>query len=127
MTRSISNTKTEGDAIIARLEVIGGNGSVCVERFEDYPQLGRFTLRDQVSIFTSRKFSFCPASPMHNHSTFGRRKLTAFHRELQLPLVKSQSSLQMTLNRMVWGNSREGLGDGLGDDKPDVGRLSCRA
>ncbi|KAI6898629.1 hypothetical protein KC334_g9630, partial [Hortaea werneckii] len=31
----------------ARLEVIGGAGAVCVERFEDYPQLGRFTLRDQ--------------------------------------------------------------------------------
>jgi len=39
-----------GDSIIARLEVIGGAGSVCVERFEDYAQLGRFTLRDQVSI-----------------------------------------------------------------------------
>jgi peptide chain release factor subunit 3 len=38
-----------GDSIIARMEVIGGAGSVCVERFEDYPQLGRFTLRDQVS------------------------------------------------------------------------------
>ncbi|KUJ23157.1 elongation factor Tu GTP binding domain-containing protein [Mollisia scopiformis] len=36
-----------GDSIIARMEVIGGAGSVCVERFEDYPQLGRFTLRDQ--------------------------------------------------------------------------------
>ena len=38
----------KGDSIIARLEVIGGAGSVCVERFEDYPQMGRFTLRDQV-------------------------------------------------------------------------------
>ncbi|KAF4630667.1 translation elongation factor 1-alpha (TEF) [Cudoniella acicularis] len=38
-----------GDSIIARMEVIGGAGSVCVERFEDYQQLGRFTLRDQVS------------------------------------------------------------------------------
>lgn len=36
-----------GDAIIARMEVIGGAGSVCVEKFDDYPQLGRFTLRDQ--------------------------------------------------------------------------------
>ncbi|OAA68679.1 eukaryotic peptide chain release factor GTP-binding subunit [Niveomyces insectorum RCEF 264] len=36
-----------GDSIIARLQVTGGAGSVCVERFEDYPQLGRFTLRDQ--------------------------------------------------------------------------------
>ncbi|KAK5151948.1 translation termination factor GTPase eRF3 [Recurvomyces mirabilis] len=37
----------QGMNIIARLEVQGGAGSVCVERFEDYPQLGRFTLRDQ--------------------------------------------------------------------------------
>ncbi|KAM0277726.1 hypothetical protein ACHAQH_005587 [Verticillium albo-atrum] len=36
-----------GDSIIARMEVTGGAGSVCVERFEDYPQMGRFTLRDQ--------------------------------------------------------------------------------
>lgn len=38
----------KGQSIIARLEVIGGAGSICVERFEDYAQLGRFTLRDQV-------------------------------------------------------------------------------
>ncbi|KAJ4380381.1 translation termination factor GTPase eRF3 [Neurospora sp. IMI 360204] len=37
----------KGDSIIARLEITGGAGSVCVERFEDYPQMGRFTLRDQ--------------------------------------------------------------------------------
>lgn len=37
----------KGQSVIARLEVIGGAGAVCVERFEDYPQLGRFTLRDQ--------------------------------------------------------------------------------
>ncbi|CAK1355100.1 unnamed protein product [Cercospora beticola] len=37
----------QGMNIIARLQVTGGAGSVCVERFEDYPQLGRFTLRDQ--------------------------------------------------------------------------------
>jgi peptide chain release factor subunit 3 len=43
-----------GDSIIARMEVIGGAGSVCVERFEDYQQLGRFTLRDQVSHYTSK-------------------------------------------------------------------------
>ncbi|KAK4145244.1 P-loop containing nucleoside triphosphate hydrolase protein [Dichotomopilus funicola] len=36
-----------GDSIIAILQVTGGAGSVCVERFEDYPQMGRFTLRDQ--------------------------------------------------------------------------------
>jgi peptide chain release factor subunit 3 len=37
----------KGESIIARMQVIGGAGSVCVERFEDYPQMGRFTLRDQ--------------------------------------------------------------------------------
>ena len=49
-----------GDSIIARMEVIGGAGSVCVERFEDYPQLGRFTLRDQVSHYSSE-------TPIHNY------------------------------------------------------------
>lgn len=38
----------QGQSIIARLEIIGGTGSVCVERYEDYAQMGRFTLRDQV-------------------------------------------------------------------------------
>ena len=42
---------TKGMSIIARLKVIGGAGSVCVERFEDYAQMGRFTLRDQVASF----------------------------------------------------------------------------
>ncbi|KAF1729583.1 Eukaryotic peptide chain release factor GTP-binding subunit [Beauveria bassiana] len=37
----------KGDSIIARMQVIGGAGAVCVERFEDYAQMGRFTLRDQ--------------------------------------------------------------------------------
>lgn len=36
---------TKNMRIIARLEVTTGN--ICVERFEDHPQLGRFTLRDQ--------------------------------------------------------------------------------
>lgn len=39
---------TKGMSIIARLEVTGGSNTICVERFEDYAQLGRFTLRDQV-------------------------------------------------------------------------------
>ncbi|KAI5300510.1 hypothetical protein KEM56_002386 [Ascosphaera pollenicola] len=37
----------KGDTIIARLEVTGAAGAVCVEKYEDYNQLGRFTLRDQ--------------------------------------------------------------------------------
>jgi peptide chain release factor subunit 3 len=36
---------TRGMSIIARLAITGAAGSICVERFEDYPQLGRFTLR----------------------------------------------------------------------------------
>ncbi|KAH6838316.1 P-loop containing nucleoside triphosphate hydrolase protein [Alternaria rosae] len=38
---------TKGMSIIARLQITGTAGNICVERFEDYPQLGRFTLRDQ--------------------------------------------------------------------------------
>ncbi|KAL4895082.1 P-loop containing nucleoside triphosphate hydrolase protein [Aspergillus ambiguus] len=38
---------SKGQTIIARLEVTSAAGSVCVERFEDYNQMGRFTLRDQ--------------------------------------------------------------------------------
>ncbi len=45
----------KGESIIARMEVTGGAGSVCIERFEDYPQLGRFTLRDQVSFKNPQK------------------------------------------------------------------------
>ncbi|CAN8098412.1 unnamed protein product [Discula destructiva] len=37
----------KGDSIIARMEITGASGAVCIERFEDYPQMGRFTLRDQ--------------------------------------------------------------------------------
>ena len=46
----------QGQSIIARLEVIGGAGSVCVERYEDYAQMGRFTLRDQVSSWSQLMF-----------------------------------------------------------------------
>ena len=34
-------------SIIARMQVMGTPGSICIERFEDYAQMGRFTLRDQ--------------------------------------------------------------------------------
>lgn len=40
----------QGQSIIARLEIIGGAGLVCVEKYEDYAQMGRFTLRDQVGL-----------------------------------------------------------------------------
>ncbi|ORY62656.1 P-loop containing nucleoside triphosphate hydrolase protein [Pseudomassariella vexata] len=37
----------KGDSIIARMQVAGGANAICMEKFEDYPQMGRFTLRDQ--------------------------------------------------------------------------------
>ncbi|KAE8153398.1 P-loop containing nucleoside triphosphate hydrolase protein [Aspergillus avenaceus] len=37
----------KGQTVIARLDVTSTAGAVCVERFEDYNQMGRFTLRDQ--------------------------------------------------------------------------------
>ncbi|KAL5343636.1 P-loop containing nucleoside triphosphate hydrolase protein [Aspergillus crustosus] len=37
---------SKGQMIIARIEVTSTAGAVCVERFEDYNQMGRFTLRD---------------------------------------------------------------------------------
>lgn len=49
----------KGQTIIARLEVTSTAGAVCVEKFSDYEQLGRFTLRDQVS------FSFFIMFPVH--------------------------------------------------------------
>jgi len=38
----------KGQTIIARIDVTSTAGAVCVEKFSDYEQLGRFTLRDQV-------------------------------------------------------------------------------
>ncbi|KAJ6095827.1 hypothetical protein N7486_006573 [Penicillium sp. IBT 16267x] len=37
----------KGQTIIARLEVTSTAGAVCVETYDEYQQLGRFTLRDQ--------------------------------------------------------------------------------
>ncbi|KAI0533087.1 P-loop containing nucleoside triphosphate hydrolase protein [Xylaria digitata] len=37
----------KGDTIIARLEVTGTPGGICIETYDEYPQMGRFTLRDQ--------------------------------------------------------------------------------
>ena len=71
----------QGQSIIARLEVTGGAGnlSVCVERYEDYPQMGRFTLRDQVRFARlvffppNRRFDCCPHPP----------RITYLRREIQ--------------------------------------------
>lgn len=67
-----------GDSIIARMQVIGGAGAVCVERFEDYPQMGRFTLRDQVNTLPYTQ----------NMDTM---ELTKIPRDKPLPLVRSRS------------------------------------
>lgn len=74
---------TRGMSIIARLEVTGGAGSICVERFEDYPQLGRFTLRDQV-----RRACRCRhARPRRSSFADAVR-----NRDKRSPLARSRSS-----------------------------------
>lgn len=45
-SRKPPNFAKKGQGIIARLETVSGS-PFCIERFEDYPQMGRFTLRDQ--------------------------------------------------------------------------------
>ena len=50
----------QGMSIIARLEVTGAAGRVCVERYEDYPQMGRFTLRDQVRMHAQGQLNVFP-------------------------------------------------------------------
>ncbi len=79
----------QGQSIIARLEVIGGAGRVCVERYEDYPQMGRFTLRDQVSGISFPVISFF----ILETNIFPQRAK-------QLPLAKSRNS-SPTLRRKV--------------------------
>lgn len=70
----------KGDSIIARIEVTGSE-RVCVERFEDYAQLGRFTLRDQVCLYAmSLCIADCP-------------------RVKRLLLAKSQNSSQTPCKR----------------------------
>jgi peptide chain release factor subunit 3 len=71
----------KGDSIIARMQVIGGAGAVCVERFEDYPQMGRFTLRDQV-----RMLHLPPDAPLWEQYD----GLTCY-RVKPLPLARSPS------------------------------------
>lgn len=78
----------KGDSIIARMEVIGGAGSVCVEKFEDYPQLGRFTLRDQVRV----ESLFGTLALARGKGEMRDWKLTYISNRVKLsPLVKSQS------------------------------------
>lgn len=68
-----------GDSIIARMQVIGGAGSVCVEKFEDYAQMGRFTLRDQVRTADAKSWGM------------EDRLLTITTRDKRSPLVRSPS------------------------------------
>ncbi len=54
-----------GDSIIAQLKVTGGAGAICVEKFDDYPQMGRFTLRDQVGpLSQSSTMSIVKTNPL---------------------------------------------------------------
>lgn len=76
----------KGDSIIARIEVTGGAGFVCVERFEDYQQLGRFTLRDQVKFIKTYFISitnFLGSNNCHrkDHKTDYRRRYRCMSQE----------------------------------------------
>jgi len=89
----------KGDSIIARLQVTGGAGSVCVERFEDYPQMGRFTLRDQVSYSFSILLSL-------DSTAF----LTFFNRAKPLLSERLPSSLRMTRLKLMMATRSSSLG-----------------
>ena len=84
----------KGDSIIAILEVTSGAGAVCVEKFEDYPQLGRFTLRDQV----------CSSFPLLTAILEASANVYTF-RVKPLPLARSPSSSRSKLwvNEDWWG------------------------
>ena len=43
-TKTPPNFVKQGQAVIARLET---DGLICIERYDDYQQLGRFILRDE--------------------------------------------------------------------------------
>ncbi|KAM0723759.1 hypothetical protein Q7P37_000749 [Cladosporium fusiforme] len=57
----------QGMNIIARLEITGAVSNVCVERFEDYPQMGRFTLRDQGQTIAIGKITRLITDPVGEH------------------------------------------------------------
>jgi translation elongation factor EF-1alpha len=50
----------KGQKIVALIETAE---PVCVERFTDYPQLGRFTLRDEGRTIAIGKVRFQPSEP----------------------------------------------------------------
>lgn len=77
----------KGDSIIARMEVTGASGAVCIERFEDYPQMGRFTLVSTADL-SLRKSSFILTS-------------TSVTKVRLLPLARSSSSSPRRLNLIL--------------------------
>lgn len=79
----------KGDSIIARMEVTGASGSLCVECFEDYPQMGRFTLRDQVRTKRRDSLSLFVPGGIHTANTVSRDKPS--------PLARLLSSSQTRL------------------------------
>ena len=50
----LPGTDLKESIIHANLEYCYSAGKICIESFEDYSQLGRFTLRDQVSHYQSK-------------------------------------------------------------------------
>ena len=102
----------QGMSIIARLEVIGGAGRVCVEKYEDYAQMGRFTLRDQVRPYhlLGRSISFLTwLSYRDKRSQLERLRNSLL--TLQLKESRGQNRLRWAVSndisraRMSWSKS----------------------
>ncbi|CAN7035180.1 unnamed protein product [Brassica rapa subsp. trilocularis] len=68
-----------GAGVVCRIQV---TNSICVEKFSDFPQLGRFTLRNEGSMLVTMMVS--PASWVFSPSSS-----VVFSRRQRLPLVRS--------------------------------------
>jgi hypothetical protein len=82
---------TKGMSIIARLQITGTAGAICVERFEDYPQLGRFTLRYATIPSICTVHTNSEQRPRSNHCHWKDHK--AYHRH---PRGRSSLNLRST-------------------------------
>jgi sulfate adenylyltransferase subunit 1 (EFTu-like GTPase family) len=82
---------TKGMSIIARLQITGTAGAICVERFEDYPQLGRFTLRYATNQSMCTVHTNSEQRPRSDHRHWKDHK--AYHRH---PRGRSSLSLRST-------------------------------
>jgi peptide chain release factor subunit 3 len=68
-----ANEHDVGQKIVALVET---TAPVCVEKFVDYPQLGRFTLRDEGQSCISTTFFICSCSSPNIGKTIAIGKIT---------------------------------------------------